>query len=80
VKLYRIDYGSPAGATDVAEEQLDAYHSVEDLKKLGVLVPVEPCIHGKYDEHIKPTVEWVGVHPTEADWCLGGLADVKEER
>jgi len=41
-------------------------------------IEVQPCVHGKYDEHLKPTSEW-GVHKTEADWCPGGLADNKEK-
>ena len=42
-------------------------------------VPVEPCKHGNYVGHIKPTQDWAGAYgPTAADWCDGPGAGIGE--
>ena len=41
-----------------------------------LLVPVEPCEHGKYDRHIVAGYEGLAAHSETVIWCPGaGLED-----
>jgi len=56
------------------------YEEVQQwLLEPAYVVPVEPCIHGNYVGHIKPTQDWAGAYgPTAADWCDGPGAGIGE--
>lgn len=59
----------PDGGWDTAQWQ----GHIEDLRSGGVLVPVEPCEHGKYDKHL------VQQSPDWNEWCPGaGIGDDNE--
>ena len=66
MKLYRIDMDAGPPKADLVAGQ-----EIEWLMGHGFLVEVEPCMHGNYAGHIKPTVEWAGIGPSGDDWCLG---------
>ena len=45
---------------------------LDDDAVLRWVVQVEPCVHGNYAPHVKPTVEWVGVRiDPNTDMCDG---------
>ncbi len=71
IDLYRIDLtGSfDIGANDSWEELF------QEAKDEGLLVPVEPCEHGKYDAHTVPLTEYY-LQTNTPNWCDGaGLED-----
>ena len=67
--LYRI-----ANPTDIGQHEANA-QTVEWLKSIGVLVPVEPCEHGKIDGHWWP--KHPELPPKTGRWCPG--AGIGEE-
>ena len=83
---YRIEYGYMGSGEEVDEEQLEAYHQIEALKKAGFLVLAKPCEHDnpimkdKDDHHImhadhySGTGLWMDESGDSNDFHLGGVS------
>ena len=52
--------------------KLESPQQEHRLVALGVLVPVEPCEHGKYDEHVVPLTRH-HIETLQSNLCPGGI-------
>ncbi len=75
MKPYRIAMVDEVKYLNDAQYHADVQVVKQTIER-GLLVPVEPCVHGNYAPHV---VDETIYNEFVYDNCPGGLADVKEE-